>query len=115
MEAPAQKTDLASVAHLADTAKADYVVFFSNVHSENKNGQPVLKLTTSLYAKKDNKIIFSKETEGDSNSRGEMWTCTNEVTCMFINGVKSSTDEVFSVIGKRQSRKKLPPGARMTP
>jgi hypothetical protein len=114
-ETKAQKTDLASLALLADTSKSDYVVFFSNVHSANKNGQPVLKLTTSLYSKKENKIILSKETEGDTNSKGEMWACTNDVTCMFINGVRSSTDEVFSVVGKRQSRKKLPPGTRAAP
>jgi hypothetical protein len=114
-ESPAQKTDLASLAQLADTSKADYVVFFSNVHSANKNGLPVLKLTTSLYSKKDNKIIFSKETEGGTDSKGEMWTCTNEVTCLFINGVKSSTDEVFAVVGKRQVRKKAPAGGRLAP
>ncbi len=111
-ESPAQETDLAGLARLADTSKADYIVFFSNVHSAIKNGQPVLKLTTSLYSKKDNKIIFSRETEGGTDSKGEMWTCTNAVTCMFINGVKSSTDEIFSVVGKRQARKKTPAGAR---
>jgi hypothetical protein len=106
MEAAVQKTDLASLAQLADTSKADYVVFFSNIHSENKNGQPVLKLTTSLYAKKDNKIIFSKETEGDTISKGEMWACSEKVTCIFTNGVKTSTDEIIGIITKRQTRNK---------
>jgi hypothetical protein len=105
---PKQKTDLASLAQLADTSKADYIVFFSNIRSVYQAGNPVLKLTTSLYSQKDKKIILSKETEVDVVSKGEMWACTNKVTCMFINGVKSSTDEVFVVLAKRQSRKKSP-------
>lgn len=113
-EAPAQKTDLASLAQLADTAKSDYIVFFSNIHSANEKGKAVLKLTTSLYSQKDKKIIFSKETAGDTFSKGEMWACSQDVTCMFINGVRSSTDEVFTVVGKRQSRKRSPV-SRMAP
>ena len=105
-EAAQQKTDLASLAQLADTAKADYVVFFSNIHSVIQNKVPVLKLTTSLYSQKDKKIIFSKETEGGADSRGEMWTCNGTVSCIFTNAVKSSTDEVSAVIMKRQVIKK---------
>lgn len=106
-EAPPQKTDLASLSQLADTSKADYIVFFSNIHSVIQNSEPVLKLTTSLYSQKDKKIIFSKETEGDADSRGEMWTCDGTVSCMFTNSVKSSTDEVSAVIMKRQAVKKI--------
>jgi hypothetical protein len=106
-EAPSQKTDLAGLAQLADTSKADYVVFFSNIHSATKNRLPVLKLTTSLYSKKDKKIIFSKETEGGADSRGEMWTCDDTVSCMFTNAVKSSTDEISAIIFKRQGVKKV--------
>lgn len=109
-EAPTQKTDLASLTQLADTSKADYVVFFSNIHSVIQNREPVLKLTTSLYSQKDKKIIFSKETAGDADSRGEMWTCDDTVSCIFTNAVKSSTDEVSAVIMKRQVIKKAAGG-----
>lgn len=106
-EAPPQKNDLTNLAQLADTSKADYVVFFSNIHSVIVNREPVLKLTTSLYSQKDKKIIFSKETEGEAYSKGEMWTCGDTVSCIFTNAVKSSTDEVSAVIMKRQAIKKL--------
>jgi len=106
VELPAQKTDAASLAQLADTSKADYIVFFSNIHSVTKKGAPVLKLTTSLYSRKDKKIILNKETEGDTGSRGEMWICSDTVSCLFINGVKSSTDEVSAILFKRQARKR---------
>ena len=103
---PNQATDIASLFKLADTSKADYVVFFSNVHSEVKDGLPILKLTTSLYSKKDNKLILIKETEGDKDRRGDMWTCAFEVplSCLLINGVKTSTDEVAPIIAKAQLR-----------
>jgi hypothetical protein len=107
IEIPNQKTDLATLSKTADTSKADYIVFFDNVHTTMQDGLPILKLTTSLYAKKENKIIFSKETEGDANSRGDMWTCNMNVmlSCLLINGVRTSTDEVADILRKRQIRK----------
>jgi hypothetical protein len=106
IQLPNQKVDIASLSKLADTAKVDYVVFFSNIHTETKNGLPVLKLTTSVYAKKDNKIILTKQTEGDTNSRGGMWTCgSTKLSCLLINGVRTSTTEVAPIIAKRQMRK----------
>lgn len=106
IELPNQPSDIASLSKLADTSKADYVVFFSNIHSEYKDGLPILKLTTSLYSKKTNKIIMIKETEGDTNSRGDMWTCNFNVhlSCLLINGVRTSTDEVAPIIAKAQLR-----------
>jgi hypothetical protein len=106
IELPNQKTDLANLKILADSSKSDYVVFYNNIHSVIKNGLPVLKLTTSLYSKRDNKIILSKETEGDTNSRGDMWTCKMNImlSCLLINGIRTSTDEVESVLRKRQLR-----------
>jgi hypothetical protein len=105
IELPNQSTELQSVKKLANTSKADYVVFFSNVHTDLKDGMPILKLTTSLYSKKDNKIILTKETEGDTTSRGDMWTCGSTIlSCLFINGVRTSTDLVAPEIAKRQIR-----------
>lgn len=101
-----QKTDIVSLAKLADTTKADYVVFFTNIYTEIKDGLPILKLTTSLYSKKQNKIILTKQTEGDIDSRGDMWTCgSTTLSCLLINGVRTSTDEVAPVIAKAQMRK----------
>lgn len=106
IELPNQNTDIASLKKLVDTSKSDYVVFFSNVHTENRDGLPILKLTTSLYSKKESKIVLTKETEGDTNSRGDMWACGNTtLSCLLINGVRTSTDEVAPVIAKAQMRK----------
>ena len=108
IELPNQKTDLLSLKTLADTSKTDYVVFYSNIHTVDQDNLPVLKLTTSLYSKKDNKIILTKETDGDTNSRGDMWTCMMDVrlSCLLINGVRTSTDEVANVLRERQIRQK---------
>jgi hypothetical protein len=59
---PSQKTDLASLKVLADATKADYIVFYENIHTQQKDGMPILKLTTSLYSRTDKKIILIKET-----------------------------------------------------
>lgn len=107
VELPNQKTDSVSLKMLADTSKADYIVFYSNIHSgTGKFGMPVLKLTTSLYSRKDNKVILKKETEGGASSNGDMWTCSGELECLFINGVRSSTDQVTGILTKRQRRQK---------
>ncbi|SHF95301.1 hypothetical protein, partial [Flavisolibacter ginsengisoli] len=51
IEIPNQRTDIGSLKTLADTSKSDYVVFYSNLHTVDKDGLPILKLTTSLYSK----------------------------------------------------------------
>ena len=107
IELPNRRTDLLSLKTLADSLKADYIVFYSNIHTVNKDGLPILKLRTSLYSKKGSKIILAKETEGDTTSRGDMWTCSMTVmlSCLLITGVRTSTEEVANVLRKRQIRK----------
>jgi hypothetical protein len=106
-EIPCQQTNIEALRLLADSVKAEYVVFFSAIHTIIQDGRPVLKLTTSLYSKEENQIILSKETEGDTNSRGDMWTCNmdNTLSCLLINGVRTSTDEIASILRKRQIQK----------
>ena len=108
IEMPNQKTDILSLKNIADTSKADYIVFYSNIHTVDKDALPILKLTTSLYSRKDNKVILSKETEGDTDSRGDMWTCNSNVrlSCLLINGVRTSTDEVASILRQKQIKTK---------
>jgi hypothetical protein len=105
LEYPAQKTDLPALKQLADSLKADYIVFFTDIHTGTER-PPVLQLTTCLYSHPDNRIILTKKTEGDYSSRGDMWTCTNgALSCLLINGVRTSTGEVAPELVKRQLRK----------
>ena len=107
IEIPNQKTDSLSLKTLADTAKADYIVYYNNIHTVDKDNLPVLKLTTSLYSKQDNTIILTKETDGDTTSRGDMWTCgSTTLSCLLINAVRTSTDEVTNVLRKRQFKQR---------
>lgn len=98
-------TALANLTQLADSAKADYLIFYTDIHTFEKEGSLWLKLTTSLYAKKEGKIILTRETEGDLMSKGDMWTCDNELACLLINGIRTSTDVVADILRKRQIRK----------
>lgn len=108
LELPKHCTDLSCLKVLSDSAKADYIVFYKDIHSSEKEGLPVLKLTTYLYSKVENKIILTKETEGNTDSLGDMWACNYNVplSCMLINSVKTSTDVVADMLRKRQIRKK---------
>lgn len=100
-----QDTALPSLKRLAETAKADYILFFSQIHTALTDDGPILMLTSSLYSKKEAKVIFSTTTTGDLQSRGEMWTCTNPLACLLINGVRTSSNEVVAVLKKLQVKK----------
>lgn len=93
-----------NLAHIADSLKADYVLGYKNVHTENKNGQLILKLTTVLYSKRDNKILLEKETTGNENSYGDMWTCSNPLSCLLITGIKSSIESIYPILRTRQHK-----------
>lgn len=99
-----QSTDIKSLSYLADSLKADYVICYHNIHSESENNELILKLTTILYSNSDHKILFEKETKGDTDSRGDMWSCSDPLGCLLVSGIKSSTDLVFPVIAKRQHK-----------
>jgi len=97
-------TNLESFKHLSDSLQSDYVVGYKNIHTENNNGNLILRLTTIVYSKKDDRIILEKETSGDINNHGDMWTCDNPLNCIFINGVKSSTENVSEILFERQKK-----------
>jgi hypothetical protein len=105
-ELPTQNDDINSLTKLSTEKNADYILFFKNIHTETKDGNIILKLTTSLFSKKENKIILTKITEGDIFSQGGMWTCSNNLSCLLINAVRTSTGEVTSVLTKLQVRDK---------
>ena len=98
------KISLKNLSHIADSLKAEYVLGFKNIHTENNNGRLTIKLTTILYSKKDNKILLEKETTGNENSYGDMWTCMNPLSCLLITAVKSSTANVADILRRRQHR-----------
>ncbi|WP_421798929.1 hypothetical protein [Haliscomenobacter sp.] len=95
LEWPNQSTKLSDLASLAIAQNADYVLFFENIHTEIREEWPLLKLKTTIYSKKESKIIFSEETIGDHLSEGGQWTCDAILHCLFVNGVKTSTELVF--------------------
>jgi hypothetical protein len=105
LEYPAHKTDLPALKQLADSLKADYIVFFTDIHTGAERPPP-LQVTTCLYSHQDNRIILTKKTEGDYSSQGDMWTCANgTLSCLLINGVRTSTNVVAPELAKRQLRK----------
>lgn len=101
-ELPHQSTAIEDLQKLAEDHKADYVIYFSSVHTVIKNKNIELAISTSLFSKAENKIILSTETTGDLKSRGEIWACTNPLQCLFINAVRTSSNEVADQLRKLQ-------------
>lgn len=106
IEWSSQSTELNALAALAQTQHADYILFFENIHTTIEDKHPLLKLKTSIFSKKENKIIFSEETVGDDASEGGQWTCDPILQCLLVNGVKTSTELVFPFLIKHQLESK---------
>jgi hypothetical protein len=104
IESPNQNATTEALRQLANNTNADYVIFFSNIHTEVNDKENILKLTTSLYSHKENKILLTKETAGKIKPFGSSWEwpCNNKLSMLLINGVKSSTNEIVPEILKRE-------------
>lgn len=90
---------------IAETYKADYVVSYRDIHTDKlDNGLISMNLTTVLFASKESKILFERRTTGDMNSYGDMWTCSNPLSCLLITSVKSSTTEIYNTVSKLQKK-----------
>lgn len=106
-EIPTQSRDLTTLKHLADSAHAGYILYYSDIRTITTHEGDVLKMTTSLYSRKKNKIITTVTTEGDSRSRGDMWTCDpeNYLSCLFTNALRTSSQAVMPVLYQLQKNK----------
>jgi hypothetical protein len=90
---------------ISETYKADYVVSYQDIHTyKGDDGLTKMKLTTVLFAAKGSKVLLEKQTTGDMNSYGDMWTCANPLSCLLITSVKSSTTEIFKTVSERQKK-----------
>jgi hypothetical protein len=96
------KTD--DLEQIANEYNADYVVLYKNIHTDSKSGQTIMKLTTILYSKKKAKVLMDKESNGDTNSYGDMWTCSDPLGCLLVTSVRSSSMEIYEVVSKLQKR-----------
>ena len=99
-------TDLKStdLKEIADHFKADYVVRYNNIHTDNEGNRVIMKMTTTLYSRNDLKVLWEKLEKGDMNSYGDMWTCMNPLSCLLITSVKSSTTDIFETVSLRQKK-----------
>ena len=96
------KTD--NLEQIANDYNADYVVSYKNIHTDSKDGQTIMRLTTTLFSKKKTKVLMDKESTGDTNSFGDMWTCSDPLSCLLVTSVRSSSMEIYEVVSKLQKR-----------
>jgi len=110
VEMPSERTDLSSLKKLADKNKADYIVFFHNIHTVIKDSLPVLRMSTLVYSRGEQRLIVDEEIESNcinvmsnSDESSTMWNCNARVKlqCLLVNSVRSSTELVSALLVRR--------------
>lgn len=96
------KTD--NLEQIANEYGADYVVSYKDIHTDSKDGQIIMRLTTTLYSKRKAKVLMDKESSGDTHSYGDLWTCSDPLSCLLVTCVRSSSMEIYEVVSKLQKR-----------
>jgi hypothetical protein len=97
-EQRAGNTSIEALKVLAVKEKADFIVFFSNIKTVGEADALQLSLTTKVFSRKENKLIFTQETFGDLINRGETWACENPLDCLLMNAARASTGAVVALL-----------------
>ena len=85
--------DLSRLNDLCSKMNTDYIVFFSDIKGEGTGDSPVLKITTSLYSKKDNAVIFSRPAEVCCDNKGN-----GALSSLLRDAAVSSFEQVVAVL-----------------
>ncbi len=85
--------DVSKLNELSDKMSCDYIVFFSNIKGKTKDNSPVLTITTSLYSKKNNAIVFSQPAEVCCDNKGK-----GALSSLLRNAALSSFDQIIAAL-----------------
>jgi hypothetical protein len=103
---------------IGESYKADYIVSFENIHTAGTKQSPTFRYVVKLLSTATNEEILRKEIEGNTSvdnykSLRQIFPsgghergihCDNYLECMIISAVRSSTEELFKAIEKRQKK-----------
>jgi len=84
------------------TNELDNIMFLDDFVISKSENDFIMTSTVKLYSLKDKKVIVEKNIIGDTGSHGDMWTCTDPLSCLMVTTVKSAIENVAPEIGKRQ-------------
>ena len=84
------------------TNNLDYILFFDDVKASKSKNDFIMTSTIKLYSKKEKKLIVNQQIFGDTNSYGEIWTCGNPLSCLFITMVRNGMENIIPTIIKSQ-------------
>ncbi len=89
-----QASEITTLNEIAGKMNCDYIIFFSDIHGLSTDNSPVLKLTTSVYSKKDNAVIFSQPSEVccDKDKNKEV------LSSLLQDAAVSSLDQIVALI-----------------
>ena len=90
---------------ITDSLKVDYVISFEDIKCFESEGLYQMESRVILYSTAEDKIIINEKVYGNTNSYGDMWTCSEELTCLFITSVRSSIQIISEELMKRQRKK----------
>jgi hypothetical protein len=92
----------------ADYYEADYILTYKQITTPVQEGEPVLKIETQLFGRKESKIIYEGVSYGHArfykDNSGVLRACSNDLQCLLESGVISSTSDLFAFLKRRQKK-----------
>lgn len=88
--------DVPKLNDLCNKMNCDYVVFFTDVRGETTGNSPVLKITTSLYSRKDNAVIYSQPAEVCCDSKRK-----SVLSSLLRDAALSSFEQIVAVLKEK--------------
>ena len=79
----------------------DYFMFVDDFAICETGNSYTITSILKLYSLKEKKLIVEKVITGNTESHGDMWTCTDPLSCLMITSVKSVIETVVPEIKKR--------------
>lgn len=86
---------------ITDSLMVDYLISFEEIEVKETNGTYEMQSKIVLYSAKADKIILQENITGDTNSYGDMWTCEEALTCLFITSIRNAIKSISKELSER--------------
>ena len=91
---------------VANYYEVDYVLSYKQITTPIENGEPILKIETELFSKRDARVVHQSASYGYArfykNNSGVLQACTNDLQCMLESVVMSSSADLFRFLKGKQ-------------
>lgn len=80
----------------------DYLILFENPIINKSKNDYVMNSTLKVFSKKQKKIIVEKNIIGNTTSYGDIWTCTNPLSCLILTSIRNGMEAIIPAINNQQ-------------